>query len=370
MKSHEVAIASENLPISNYWLCLGVVSILVSARQFSYSASCDCNNASPVDMSITPLFLTAIAGLGLQHFVHPDFAGWVLPAWFAWDPCLPYFTGTVILVIGLSMAIKNEAPQAHGLDKIIALGPVFIAVPIAVFGTDHFLAAKAVARMVPSWIPGHLFWVYFVGACLMSAGLSLVVKKHAGLAAALFGIMLLLFEVLISIPRIVAAPSDRFAWAVALRDLAFSGGALAFAATQTEAWRTQGTHKVITFARLFIAIPIAFFGVEHFLHPEFAPGVPLSKLTPSWIPAHLLWGYLTGAVFTATGLCLIVNKEARLAATWLGLMIFLLVLVVYVPVVVANPSDIGGGLNYLVDTLLLSGSALALAASQHGELVP
>jgi hypothetical protein len=68
-----------------------------------------------------------------------------------------------------------------------------------------------------------------------------------------------------------------------------------------------------------------------------------------------------GSVFT-------LNKKPRLAATWLGLMILLLVFVVYVTVVVANPSDIGGGLNYLVDTLLLSGSALAFAGSQRREL--
>jgi len=91
----------------------------------------------------------------------------------------------------------------------------------------------------------------------------------------------------------------------------------------------------------------------HSMPAEFAPGVPLNRLTPSWIPAHLLWGHRTGAVFVATGLCLIINKEARLAATWLGLMILLLVLLVYVPIVVANPSDIGNGLNYLVDTLFL-----------------
>ena len=221
---------------------------------------------------------------------------------------------------------------------------MFLAVPIAVFGTQHFTATASVVRMVPSWIPGHLFWVYFVGTALISAALSIVVNKQADLAGALSGVMLLLFELLLHIPRIVGAPSNRFALAVALRDLAFSAGALCFAATQTEIWRTRGRHKVISLARLFIGIPIAVLGVEHFLHPEFAPGVPLSRLTPTWIPAHLLWGYLTGTVIVATGLCLIANKEARLATTWLGVMILLLVLLVYVPIVVANPSDIGNGL--------------------------
>ena len=60
------------------------------------------------------------------------------PAWFSWDPCLPYFTGALVLIIGLSMVIKNDALRSHGVDKIILLGPVFMAVPVAIFGTDHF----------------------------------------------------------------------------------------------------------------------------------------------------------------------------------------------------------------------------------------
>lgn len=328
-------------------------------------------NRIPFNLTSTTLqflFLTVIGDSRYRRAMLVDFATWALPAWIAWDVCLPYFIGAVILGIGL-VVIRSEVLRKHGLDKIIAMGPVFLAVPIAVFGTEHFTSAESVAQIVPSWIPGHLFWTLFVGTCLISAALSLVVKKHAGLAAALVGVMLLLFELLLHIPGIAGAPGNRILWAVALRDLAFSGGTLAFAATQTETWRTQGKHWVITFARFFIGIPVAFFGVEHFLHPEFAPGVPLAKLTPAWVPGHLFLAYLTGAVFVVTGLCLMVNKEPRLAATGLGLMILVLVIAVYVPIVIAKPSSIGNGLNYLVDTLLLSGSALTLAGAQRGELM-
>jgi hypothetical protein len=69
------------------------------------------------------------------------------------------------------------------------------------------------------------------------------------------------------------------------------------------------------------------------------------------------------------GLCLIINKEARLAATWLGLMILLLVFAVYVPILVTNPSNIGDGLNYLADTLLLGGTVLSLAGAATWEFL-
>jgi ABC-type spermidine/putrescine transport system permease subunit II len=56
-----------------------------------------------------------------------------------------------------------------------------------------------------------------------------------------------------------------------------------------------------------------------------------------------------------------VNKKARLAATYLGIMILLVVLFVYLPILVANASSIAEGLNYFVDTLAFSGAALVLA---------
>ena len=44
-------------------------------------------------------------------------------------------------------------------------------------------------------------------------------------------------------------------------------------------------------------------------------------------------------------------------------MTLLVVVMVYVPIVVAKP-DLGNAFNFLVDTLLLSGTLLALAGAQ------
>jgi hypothetical protein len=45
----------------------------------------------------------------------------------------------------------------------------------------------------------------------------------------------------------------------------------------------------------------------------------------------------------------------------------LLVVIIDVPIVVADPSDIGNAFNYLVDTLLLSGTLMALARALNPE---
>jgi uncharacterized membrane protein len=273
----------------------------------------------------------------------------------------PYFDGLALLAIGLPVMLKSEVPQARGLDKLMPFGRLFYAIPLAVFAGEHFTLASLMAAGMPSWIPAHLFWIYFVGVALVAAALSIVVKKQSQLAATLLGIMILLFVVLLHIPRVAANPHDRISWAVALRDLSFSGGAFAFAGAQRKLRSENTTSILVSLARYAIAVTAIFFGVEHFLHPEFAPGVPLAKITPAWIPVRLFWAYLAGAVLLASGTCLLINKKSRLAATYLGLTILLIVLVVYLPILISIPADIGNGLNYFADTLMFAGTILLLA---------
>src|SRR5947207_35628 len=77
-----------------------------------------------------------------------------------------------------------------------------------------------------------------------------------------------------------------------------------------------------------------FFSVEHFLHPAGCPGVPLEKLTPAWIPGRLVIGYLTGAILLIAGASILLNKKTRIAATYLGTWIVLLVLFIYGPILI------------------------------------
>jgi uncharacterized membrane protein len=125
---------------------------------------------------------------------------------------------------------------------------------------------------------------------------------------------------------------------------------------------------MITIGRFVIAIAAIFFAVEHFLHPAALAGVPLEKLTPVWIPGRLIVGYLTGALLLGAGISLLLGKNTKTAATYLGAWVLLVVLLVYLPMVLAIPSSADGGakiegLNYFFDTLLYSGAVLALATA-------
>jgi len=295
-----------------------------------------------------------------MEIAHVDFAAAIAvfgtPAIVFWG----YVAAAVVLVLGLVKILKDEVPQAHGFDKVMPIGRLCFAIPMAVFGTEHFTITADIATMVPSWIPAHTFWVYLVGVGLIAAALSITVKVQSRLSATLLGVMFCLFVVLMDIPGVVAQPSDRFTWTLALRELAFGSGALAFAGAQMSAKRAGGVPVLVTSARFVIGIAAVFYGVEHFLHPTLATGVPLEKIMPEWIPGRLFWAYAAGAVLIASGACLVANKKTRQAATYLGVMILLLVLFEYLPMLIASPKDIVS-VNYFFDTLAFGGAVLLLA---------
>lgn len=277
-----------------------------------------------------------------------------------------YFCGGVLTLIGLVVILRQDTPRATGINKLLPFGRLFFAVPMAVFAAEHFTDTAGISKIVPPWMPWHLFWTFLVGTCLFAAALSITVKRYAGPAALLLGIMFFLFVLMIHIPNLAAHP-DRFTLAVALRDLSFSGAALAFAAIGLVGWSERSRNGLVTLGRIFFGITAVVFGVLCLLHPTHVPAVPLERTTPLWIPGRLLWTYFSGAVSLVAGLSLLANWKARLAALGLGLMVLVVMLFVYLPMEVAAPADIANALNYFADTLMYGGGALLLAQALAPE---
>src|SRR5678816_757595 len=85
-----------------------------------------------------------------------------LPAIVFWM----YACALLVFIAGL-IKIFGELPQEHGVDKIMPFGRLFFAIPLAVFGSEHFTITAIIANLVPSWIPVHTFWVYLVGIAFL-----------------------------------------------------------------------------------------------------------------------------------------------------------------------------------------------------------
>ncbi len=274
-----------------------------------------------------------------------------------------YAVAGLVFATGLvAIFLRGEWRTETKLDKLILFGPLFYAVPIAAFGTEHFTLTRGIASIVPAWIPWHVFWVYLVGACLIAAAFSLVTGICPRLSSSLLALMFFLFVVLMDVPGCMRDPHNRFAIILACRELSFCAGPLALAASLSQQQNPRAARVAATIARYFIAVPVLFYAFEQFLHADHVPGIPLEMVTPAWLFGHSIWTYLTAVIYVIAGIPLLIGKKTRTAAAWIGLTVLFVILVEYVPIAVAERDSLEG-LNYLFDTLMYCGTLLLLAGA-------
>src|SRR5436309_2579823 len=132
--------------------------------------------------------------------------------------------GVALLLVALWFA-RTEIARSPGLDKLLALANLCFAIPLAVFAAEHLSAAKFIMLAVPSYMPGRLFWAYFVGCALLAASLSIATTIQVRWSGLLFGIMMFLFVAMIHLPQAIASHGDRIRWTIVFREMSFGGGA-------------------------------------------------------------------------------------------------------------------------------------------------
>ena len=144
----------------------------------------------------------------------------VVPSTVIWS----YFSFGVVLAIGLArIFLHGDWQKSRGFDRLILFGPLFYAAPLAAFGTEHFTLAKAIASIVPAWMPWHLFWAYFVGVAFIAAALAIVARKMARTASILLGTMFFIWVIILHLPRVAANPRNGDEVTSLLVALAMSG---------------------------------------------------------------------------------------------------------------------------------------------------
>ena len=270
------------------------------------------------------------------------------------------------LIAGLVFTLNRATVLADAprYAAWIRFGPLFFALPLVIFGLQHFFLPHDVLGAVPSYMPARMFWVYFVGAALIAPALSLITGRMTRWAALLTGILLLLFVLMIYLPIVIRRADNRFMWALFCRDFSLSASAFALAGTLAPDVATPAARWLRLAGRSIFAAVMIFYGVEHFPHPHSAPGVPLELMMPAWMPAHAAWAWLTGAILIMCGLAILLNQRASLAAVILGVTYLALVLFLYLPMELVHPSiEISGELDYVGDTLIFSGAAFFVARS-------
>jgi len=220
-------------------------------------------------------FAIAFAAFGIQHFIYAKFAAGLGPPWIPGSPLRACFMGAALVVAGIRIAsnaktrvtamllglllflyflllyaprlaanVHDPGPWTSGAEILALCGAAWVlagipaklgrylfALTLTVFGVQHLIYGRFVATLVPSWIPGHLFWAYGVGIAFIAATLSIVANIKARLAATLLGIMFFAWVFILHLPRVSSALHNGNEWTSLLVALAMSGGSWIVAAT-------------------------------------------------------------------------------------------------------------------------------------------
>ncbi len=266
--------------------------------------------------------------------------------------------GIAVLVSGL-LLVRPRLVGASGTGRILVLGPVFEAVALAIFAAEHFLAAQDLSGIVPRWMPGALFWTYFVGAALLAAAISFIAWRYVRWSASLLALLFLIIVATVDLPNLPQHLHERLFWTLAVRETAFAGGAMVLAGSQWSSGRSAGA-TLIRLGRSLVACTFIFYAIEHFLFPRFVPGVPLEKMTPGWVPAPTMLAYLVGITLLAAGVGLMIHRTCRTSAAIAGTVLLLLTIFFYVPILITEIRTplVVEGVNYVGDTLLFAATAL------------
>jgi uncharacterized membrane protein YphA (DoxX/SURF4 family) len=177
-----------------YWTALLLATLgaaLLVARFRTVSALC---------VSAT-FFLWAFALHGPGVLAAPLDIG----AWLGLGEILAIASGALMLA-----AAQSAVPAFTRWGGIV--GRSLFGACLPVFGLSHFAYIDFTASMIPAWIPAHVFFAWFTGACHVAAGLSILSGILARLASLLFALMVSGFVLLLHAPRVIADPTSRLEW--------------------------------------------------------------------------------------------------------------------------------------------------------------
>lgn len=181
--------------------------------------------------SIVAGLLLVAAGFGLltRFRSHASIAALVVLA--LWDLVLNVpglFTAPLNedswLETGMATMVVVAAWLLTGTGRLRAARTIFGLALIPV-GLSHFFFWQITLSLVPPWMPLPTVWVALVGVAHIAAGLGVLFGILPRLAAMLEAGQLMLFAVLVWLPRVIAKPSVQFNWTEMLGTLLIGAAA-------------------------------------------------------------------------------------------------------------------------------------------------
>ena len=230
--------------------------------------------------------------------------------------------------------------------------------PSSNFGRHLFgVAALAFGLITLAWHdyngwhqPRYL--IYAAAAALIFGGAAIQFRRTVKTGAAVLGAVYLVFA-LRCVPGIVAKPLIYNSWGNFFEQFSLVAGAVILYTRLVSAWSRETLNRI---GRILLGLCAASFTLEQ----AFYLG-PTASLVPKWLPpSQMFWAVATTVLFALAAVALLTNRMALLATRLLTMMLVIFGLLVWVPLVLADPhSHTNWSEN--VETFAIAGTAWILA---------
>jgi len=125
---------------------------------------------------------------------------------------------------GLIVYAANAKIDASLAARLTRLGQIVFGICAVLFGGAHFFYMDLTAPLVPAWLPpSQTFWGYATGVAHIAAGVAILIRMQARLAAILLTAMYASFTLLVHLPMLLSRPSSHFIWSENALNLALIG---------------------------------------------------------------------------------------------------------------------------------------------------
>lgn len=171
--------------------------------------------------------------------------------------------------------------------------------------------------------------MYAAAAAQIAGGAAIVFPRTAKLGAAVAGAAYLLLA-LLTVPRIVAEPRIYDSWGNFFEPFSLATGAAIVYARMSPAWAPETVSRI---GRILFGVCTTSFTLEQAFYLA-----PTAELVPKWIlPNQNFWAIATTVFFALAALAMLTNRMALLAARLQTAMILGFGVLVWVPLLVADP---------------------------------
>ena len=192
---------------------------------------------------------------------------------------------------------------------------------------------------VPAWIPDRRLLAYLSGVVLLACGGALFTTRTSAIASRIFFVYSLLWVLLLKVPQVAAAPFLEINWNGLGEICVVLACSWTLFATLNDAPdastpRFATGENGLRISRYFFAVALVPIGLAHFVYIRQTAG-----FVPHWLPYRTGWAYLGGAGHIAAGLAVLFGVLPELAATLEAAMIAVFTLLVWLPAVIAAPTN-------------------------------